>query len=263
MAEQTLFDLVEDAGLVDPSFFQEGATRWNTIFGDPMLGGGTVHITHIFMALIAAAVIVIMALFARKRYSTREEAMIPEDHLSARNAFEVIFDAAFDLMADMMGRENAKRYFPLIAALSVFILVSNLLGIIPGMVPPTQNPNTTIAMSVSVFVAYNLIGFARHGFAYLKEFAGPIWWLIPLMFVIELVGHVFRPISLAVRLSGNMTGDHQVLGAFGNLATGLVDVPFLLPVPFLFLGLLISIIQTLVFVLLSMIYIAMAVEEGH
>ena len=235
---------------------------YNDVFGNPLLKPGSdVGVTHIIMAVVAIAIIVVLALIARRKYANKETAMIPEGKLSVRNFFEVIFDAVLNMMTGMMGKENARRYFPLIAALSVFILIGNLMGLVPGLAPPTSNLNTSLACSVVVFVTYNIAGFRAHGIGYIKHFLGPIWFIAPLMLVIELIGHAFRPISLGVRLGGNMTGDHMVVGMFGELATGLLGIPFLLPVPFLFLGLLVSVIQTLVFCLLTTIYISLAVSH--
>jgi len=235
---------------------------YNDVFGNPLLKPGSdVGVTHIIMAVVAIAIIVVLALIARRKYANKETAMIPEGKLSVRNFFEVIFDAVLNMMTGMMGKENARRYFPLIAALSVFILIGNLMGLVPGLAPPTSNLNTSLACSVVVFVTYNIAGLRAHGIGYLKHFLGPIWFIAPLMLVIELIGHAFRPISLGVRLGGNMTGDHMVVGMFGELATGLLGIPFLLPVPFLFLGLLVSVIQTLVFCLLTTIYISLAVSH--
>jgi F-type H+-transporting ATPase subunit a len=260
MADFTFIDLVAP-GVAE----RNHGEGFNEIFGNPLMNAsGTVTVDHIIMASVAALIIVVMGLIARRKYANKEEAMIPDGKLTVRNFFEVIFDATLGLMSEMMGKKNAKRYFPLIAALAVYILISNLMGLIPGLAPPTQNLNTTLACSVVVFVMYNIAGIQEHGLGYLKHFLGPIWFIAPLMLVIELIGHAFRPISLGVRLTGNMTGDHMVLGVFGDLAAGLMSVPFLLPVPFLFLGLLVSIIQTLVFCLLSSIYISLAVShEGH
>ncbi|QDG50825.1 F0F1 ATP synthase subunit A [Persicimonas caeni] len=260
MADYTFLDLVAP-GIAE----RNHGEGFNEIFGNPLLNAtGTVTINHVVMAGVVTVLIVILGLIARRKYASKEEAMIPDGKLTVRNFFEVIFDATLGLMTEMMGKENAKKFFPLIGALAVFILLSNLLGLIPGFLPPTQNLNTNLACSAVVFVVYNVAGLREHGMGYLKHFLGPIWFIAPLMLVIELIGHAFRPISLAVRLTGNMTGDHMVLGVFGDLAAGLVQVPALLPVPFLFLGLLVSIIQTLVFCLLSSIYISLAVShEGH
>jgi F-type H+-transporting ATPase subunit a len=260
MADYTFIDLVAP-GIAE----RNHGEGFNEIFGNPLLNpGGAVTINHVIMASVVTLVIVVLALIARRKYADKEQAMIPEGKLTVRNFFEVLFDATLGLMSEMMGKENAKKFFPLIGALAVFILFGNLLGLIPGFLPPTQNLNTNLAAALVVFVVYNVAGLKEHGLGYLKHFLGPIWFIAPLMLIIELIGHAFRPISLAVRLTGNMTGDHMVLGVFGDLAAGLMSVPFLIPVPFLFLGLLISFIQTLVFCLLSSIYISLAVShEGH
>ena len=263
MADYTLLDLI-------PSFaHREHEGGWGDLLGGakPLINpSNLITMTHVVLALVALIVIVVLALVARRKYADRETAVVPEGHLNVRNAFEGIFDALFNAMQDMMGEENARRYFPLIASLGVFILVCNLMGLVPGLIPPTQNLNTGIAMGLVVFVFYNVIGIREQGFVnYLKHFAGPVWWLAFLMVPLELVSHAIRPLSLTLRLGGNMTGDHIVLGVFGDLASDLFwEFPVLLPVPFLFLGLLVSLIQTVVFCLLSAIYISMAVHhEEH
>jgi F-type H+-transporting ATPase subunit a len=257
MADFTFIDLFPEIAEKNHS------GHWNEIFGDPLLNpGNAVTISHLIWTGVAVAIIIVLALIARGKYSDRDEALIPEPRLSVRNFFEVIFDATLSMMSDMMGEKQAKRFFPLIATLAIFILIGNLMGLVPGLAPPTQNWNTNLACAAVVFVFYNVVGLRENGVAYLKHFLGPVLWLGPLMLVIEVVGHVFRPISLSIRLTGNMTGDHMVLGVFGDLAGGIfAGMPLLLPVPFLFLGLLVSVIQTLVFCLLSAIYIALAVEH--
>ncbi|AWV90564.1 F0F1 ATP synthase subunit A [Bradymonas sediminis] len=253
MADQTFIDL----------FSPELAHgSYNDVFGNPLLKpGADVGVTHIVMTLVLIAIIVTLGLIARGKFTNKETAMIPEGKFSVRNFFELIFGAVLGMMTDMMGKENARRYFPLIASLAVFIFLGNLMGLVPGLAPPTSNLNTSLACSAVVFVTYNIAGFREHGIGYLKHFLGPIWFIAPLMLVIELIGHIFRPVSLAIRLAGNMTGDHMVVGMFGQLASEMLSVPFLLPVPFLFLGLLVSTIQTLVFCLLTTIYISLAVSH--
>jgi len=289
MAEKTILEPVKkwlEKSLLEPGHGPH-AEGWNAIFGDPLLAGsGAVSVDHLLMTGVVCLLVIIVGLLANRKYSgPKEEAVIPEGHLSVRNFVEVIFDFALDLMEQMMDREDAKRYFPLIVTLVLVILFSNLLGLVPGFIPPTQNANTTLAMGASVFVAYNLIGFFRRGFHYVNDFLAPVsteeltgedppgWqWLLGsgfwlalsvLMLGIEVIAHAFRPISLSVRLTGNMGGDHAVLGAFSTIADTFLGAPVLLPVPFLFLGLLVSVVQTMVFALLSAVYIAMAVEEGH
>lgn len=173
-----------------------------------------------------------------------------------QNFMEVIVGGFDSLVTDTMGHEG-KKFFPLIATIGLFILVSNLLGLVPGFGSPTANLNTNAAMALTVFVLTHIMGVKVHGAKYIKQFLGPVWWLIPLMLPIELVSHLVRPLSLSIRLFGNMEGGHIVIGVL------LILAPFLVPVPILILKLLICFIQTLVFTLLSMMYIGGAMEEAH
>lgn len=248
--------------LIPPIAQREHGEGWSDIFGEALINpSNTVGITHLVFTGLLVLGLLIMALIARRKYTNRETALVPDGKLTFAGFFEVIFDAVIGMMTDMMGEKAAKKYFPLIGSLALFIFFGNLMGIIPGFAPPTSNLNTGMACAIIVFLVYNVGGFIEHGPSYIKSFMGPVLWLAPLMLVIELVGHAFRPVSLAVRLTGNMTGDHMVLGVFADLASGVLTVPFLIPVPFLFLGLLVSVIQALVFCLLSSIYIGFAVSR--
>ena len=173
-----------------------------------------------------------------------------------QNTMEVFVSAIQKLLIDTMGTQGM-RFFPLIATIGFFILTSNLIGLIPGLESPTANLNTTVAMALVVFVLTHIVGVQIQGLKYFKQFLGPIWWLTPLMLPIEIVSHISRPVSLSMRLFGNIDGGHIVLFVLFIL------VPLLVPLPILVLKLLISVIQTLVFMLLSMMYIAGAMEEHH
>lgn len=173
-----------------------------------------------------------------------------------QNVMEVILTSFNNLLVETMGPEG-KRFFPLIATLGLYILTSNLLGLVPGFESPTSNLNTTISMALVVFFLTHIVGVKIHGMKYLKQFMGPVWWLTPLMLPIEVVSHLSRPVSLSVRLFGNIEGGHIVVAVLFIL------VPLLVPLPILILKILISFIQTLVFMLLSMMYIAGAMEEAH
>ncbi len=173
-----------------------------------------------------------------------------------QNVMEVILTTFNNLLVETMGPEG-KRFFPLIATLGLYILTSNLLGLVPGFESPTSNLNTTISMALVVFFLTHIVGVKIHGMKYLKQFMGPVWWLTPLMLPIEIVSHLSRPVSLSVRLFGNIEGGHIVVAVLFIL------VPLLVPLPILILKILISFIQTLVFMLLSMMYIAGAMEEAH
>lgn len=173
-----------------------------------------------------------------------------------QNVMEIIISGLDGMVTDIMG-EKGKPYFPLIATLGLFIFLSNLLGLIPGFMPPTANLNTTAACAVIVFAVTHFIGLKEHGVGYIKHFMGPVLWLSPLIFPIEIVGHLSRPISLSMRLFGNMIGHELVVLIL------LFLVPFALPVVMSLMGLLIAFIQAFVFALLSMIYLAGALEEAH
>jgi F-type H+-transporting ATPase subunit a len=141
----------------------------------------------------------------------------------------------------------------------VYIFLSNFLGLIPGMPASTGEMNTTLALGLAVFFYYNFVGFKEHGIAYLKHFAGPVIWLAPLMIIIELMSHLFRPISLGIRLQGNISGDHAVLEAFTNIS------PWGLGIPVIFygLGVFVAFIQAFVFCLMTMTYISLSASHDH
>jgi F-type H+-transporting ATPase subunit a len=172
-----------------------------------------------------------------------------------QNLMESVVGGIENLIEETMGPKG-KTYFPLIATLALFILVSNLIALVPGFYPPTANLNTNAAMALTVFAMTHIIGIKEHGIAYLKHFMGPILVLAPLIFIIEIIGHLARPLSLSLRLFGNMYGHEIVLMIFFAL------VPFLLPIPMMLMGVLIAFIQAFVFTLLAMIYIAGSLEEA-
>ncbi|MCK9275937.1 MAG: F0F1 ATP synthase subunit A [Syntrophales bacterium] len=173
-----------------------------------------------------------------------------------QNIMEVFLGGLDNLLVDTMGEEG-RKFFPLIATLAIFIMIANLLGIIPGFESPTSNLNTTASMALIVFLMTHIVGIKEHGFKYVKHFLGPVWWMAPLMMPIEIVSHLSRPLSLSVRLFGNIMGEDLVLAIL------LLLVPFLVPLPMFALMIFTSLIQTLVFVLLAMMYITASMEEAH
>ncbi|MBI3017358.1 MAG: F0F1 ATP synthase subunit A [Deltaproteobacteria bacterium] len=203
------------------------------------------------------SVIALLSVWVNLAIRKRASCLVPDPHFSLLNVFDVAVEKLLALSESVMGHHDGKRFFPLMASLFIFILLSNLLGLIPGFLPPTDNLNTNVACALTVFVFYNYQGFKAHGLAYLKHFMGPIWWLAPIMIVIEVISHLVRPASLSIRLFGNISGDHLVLGIFSQL------VPIGVPVIFLFLGLFVSVIQAFVFTLLSMVYISLATTHDH
>jgi F-type H+-transporting ATPase subunit a len=219
--------------------------------------------THFTLTHVAGTVLVLLfvaygALRFRAAMSTPEGRLVPPPSFSLRNFFEVFTESFYNLAEQVMGEHNAQRFLSLVGTLAFFIFFSNVLGLIPGFAPPTATLKTNLAIAGFVFVMTHIYGVREHGIKYFKHFLGPVIWLAPLMVIIELMSHIARPISLSLRLMGNILADHKVVFSFFTL------VPILVPVPFLLLGVLVCVIQTLVFVILTMVYISMAVaHEEH
>jgi F-type H+-transporting ATPase subunit a len=204
------------------------------------------HVTHAWLVML----ILIVGAFLL----VRGVKLIPT---KGQNFFELVVGGLENFMVEITGPEG-RAFFPYIATVFLFIFVSNLIGLVPGFFSPTANLNTTLGLAICTFVLTHVIGVKFHGVKYIKHFLGPVWWLYPLMFILELIGHLARVMSLSIRLFGNIFGKETVLGIFFVIA-GL----YLAPLPILFLGLLVSFIQALVFTLLSIIYFAGAMEEAH
>ncbi len=175
----------------------------------------------------------------------------------AQNLFEIIISGMEEFMVDITGEEG-RKFFPLIATVFLYIATCNLLGLVPGFYPPTASINTTLSCALTVVVFTHVIGVKFHGAKYIKHFLGPVWWLSPLIFIIELIGHLARILSLSIRLFGNITGHELVLGILFLLA-GM----FLAPLPIMALGIFVALLQAFVFFLLSIIYFSGAMEHAH
>jgi F-type H+-transporting ATPase subunit a len=209
---------------------------------------------YVSYAFLAAFILIAIALMIRGAM-----ALVPR---GTQNVVEVLAGLTLKLTTDTMGEHWGPKFFPLVGTIFLYIMVSNFMGLIPGFTSPTGNLNMTASMALPVFMATHFYGMKLHGFGYIKHFLGPIRSLsaIPLMiliFPIELISHAARPLTLAVRLFGNMTAKHQLLGVAAVL------VPALIPVLILALGVLVSFVQAYVFALLTSLYLAGAVEEAH
>jgi F-type H+-transporting ATPase subunit a len=211
------------------------------------------HITGASADAIAYTWLIIVLLLVLSLLATSALKSIPS---GLQNFMETVIGGIETMIVDTMG-EHGRPFFPLIATLAIFVLVSNLIGLIPGFFPPTANINTTAACAVIVFISTHVVGIKHHGLGYIKHFLGPIAWLAPVMFFIEVIGHLSRPVSLTLRLFGNMNGHELVLMIFFGLA------PFLVPLPMMLMGVLVSFIQAFVFMLLAMIYIQGSLEHAH
>lgn len=240
-----------------------------------LLPEGLQHIIgeHTFFALVAALLLLLFAVKARAALKIANEPVVPVAELGSRNIAELLVQLVMSQSDAIIGTRG-RKYVPFFATFFFFILLSNLLGLVPGFAPPTGNLNTTLGLALVSFVGYNVIGGREQGINYLKHFFGPMTSLpgksiigklalVPVLlisviffFILETFSHGFRPVSLSLRLFGNMMGDHQVIEAFISL-TKLV-----IPVAFYLMGTLVSVIQAFVFTLLSMIYVALAVSHG-
>jgi F-type H+-transporting ATPase subunit a len=214
------------------------------------LGGHSELPDHIVMSLFV--VTLLLAIFVPVGLSLREE-----KPGRFQLALEELIGGLRGMIEAQVGHGAGDRYLALIGAFTLFIFFANLMGLFFFLQPPTANPNVTFGLAGISFVIYNLIGIRKHGFGYIKHFLGPIWWLAPLFFVIELISHAARWLSLGLRLFGNMTGEHMVSGVFNQL------VPLLVPLPIMALGLFAAIIQTFIFIMLTTVYIAGAEAEEH
>lgn len=212
--------------------------------------------THVAAALFVSILLAIFAVFARLSLAGNKNYLVPPSKLTFLNFADVMSEMLYKLTQSVLGHD-AKEFFPVIASLFLFIFFNNLLGLVPGFVPATDNVNTTLAAGIFIFLYYNYRGFKASGIGYLKHFFGPVWYMAWLLLPIELISHFVRPFTLALRLKGNMAGDHTVLSVFTHMA------PYLVPVPIYFLGLLVCFLQAFIFVMLSMVYISMAKESDH
>ena len=212
---------------------------------------------HIATALLVALLLLVFALRVRPKLVETEAALDPDDGVSARSIAEVAVEAISGLAEGVIGH-GYERYVPLLAAFFVFILVANLIGLVPGFAPPTSNFNVTLGLGVISFLAYNIYGIKAVGVGgHVKHFMGPVLILAPLMFVVEIFSHSFRPISLGIRLFANMFADHEVVSIFTSLTR--VGVPVI----FYVLGAFVCVVQAFVFTMLSAIYISLSVSHDH
>jgi F-type H+-transporting ATPase subunit a len=177
---------------------------------------------------------------------------------SGQNFWEVMLGGLMDFFAENLGEKGAKLLFPMMATFFFYIILANIIGLIPGFMSPTSNLNITLGMAIIVWVTHHVLGFKHHGLSYYKHFMGPSPVLAPFMFLLELISNFARLISLSMRLFGNIFAKEVLLSVLFMLAGA-----FFAPLPILCLGVLVSVIQAVVFVLLSVIYCAGAMEHAH
>ncbi|HAO93075.1 MAG: ATP synthase F0 subunit A [Deltaproteobacteria bacterium GWC2_56_8] len=211
------------------------------VFGLP------VHTAIMIYIIIGLA---IFAAIAGKRFT-----LVPG---KMQSLLELVASGFLNMVDENMGHKG-RKYFPFILTLAVFIFISNALGLVPGLLPPTANLNCTLGLALVVFFMTHIIGVKEHGLKYFKHFVGPVWWLAPLMIPIEIIGHLARPLSLSLRLFGNMMGHEQIV----MVLLILMPIAYPLLAVSTALGILVIFIQAFIFALLSMLYLGGALEEAH
>ncbi|MEO6726322.1 MAG: F0F1 ATP synthase subunit A [Blastocatellia bacterium] len=203
--------------------------------------------TQIVMFFTVMLIAVVVLWLLRGKLST-------ESPTTRQQTFEVGVEAIRTFLNDLVG-PGAMKHFPVVATFAVLILLSNLIGMLPDFVSPTANFNVTLALALTSFLYYNYVGIRENGLVgHFKHLMGPVWWLAFLMFPIEIISNLARILSLSVRLFGNIYGEEQVSGAIAGM------VQWVVPVLLMPLGLMTFVLQTFVFIVLSMVYLG---EVSH
>jgi len=213
------------------------------------LGDFAHHYPHVIYSWVVMVFLIVAGGLAVKGIS-----MIPS---KGQNFWEIVIDGMEEFMVDITGDEG-RWFFPLIATVFIYIATCNLSGLLPGFYPPTASLNTTASCALVVVTFTHIIGLKYHGAAYIKHFLGPIWWMSPIIFPIEIIGHLARILSLSFRLFGNMMGHELVLGILFMLAGA-----FFAPLPIMAMGIFVALVQAFVFFLLSVMYFTGAMEHAH
>ena len=220
------------------------------------------HIFHgawvVQAALVAGLLLILASVAVRKRLATPDGGVLPDEGFTFRNLFEVIVEWLAGMAQDRMG-PDWRKYFPIVGTMFFFILVSNLMGLVPGFAGATSDANTTFAWAIIAWLLYTAIGVTTHGFKYVQKFLGPksVWPLAPFFFILEVPLDLARILTLGIRLLANMFADHTVVAVWLGL------IPIGVPAIFMGLGVVIAFLQAFVFALLTMIYIGLALEEPH
>lgn len=212
------------------------------------IAGQTVEFRHVFYTWIAMLILFGVGFVVKRRLSLTPGRL--------QTFFETIIGGLEDFTVANMG-ENGRRVFPVLAGLFLFILVQNLLGLIPAFDAPTANINTNVGMALFVFLYYNYQGIRRWHGHYIHHFMGPMPALAPFMMILEFISHLARPLSLTLRLFGNLRGEEIVMILFFIMA------PLVSTLPIYFLFLLGKVLQAFIFYMLAMIYLKGAMEPAH
>ena len=224
------------------------------LFGVHAPAGKDIIPSHVVMALLVTVTLIVFF-----KLAVRKKDLSIKEPGKMQNFLEMIYKFFQGLVDDMIGHEG-RKFLPMLITLGLFIAVSNLLGLLPELGSPTANINTTAGCALFVFLYYHYQGVRKHGFfGYIRTFMGPVWWLGPLFLPIELISHFSRPLSLSLRLFGNIYGEDYVI----IIIASLLPVPVLAPLPVMALAIITSLLQAFIFVMLSTIYLSGAMAEEH
>ncbi len=226
-----------------------------------LVPGVTHDNVHVATAAAVGTVLVVGAVAGRIALGSGPEAVLPASKFSLKGLYEMVVEFIVSIADMVIGEEQGRKFVPMFASIFFFVWFNNLIGLIPGMTPATDNLNTTFALGLFCFFMYNYYGIKEHGLHYVKQFMGPVLLLMPLMFVIEMISHLVRPLTLGLRLYGNIMADHTVISVF----VGMFESMWFIPVPVIFygMGIFVASMQAFVFTMLSMIYISLAISHDH
>ncbi len=219
------------------------------IFNVTFVAGKEIVPTHVVMAFLVMIFVTVFFKLTVKNLS-----LIPG---KMQSILEYLYKSFRTMVEDYMGEEG-RKFIPIIGTLGIFIGVSNLIGLLPEFGSPTANLNVTVGCALFVFLYYHYQGVKKHGLLhYLKSFTGPIWWLSILFLPIEIISHFARPLSLSIRLFGNIFGEDMVIIIIASL------VPYIAPMPLMALAIITSLLQAYIFIMLTTIYLAGAMASEH
>ncbi len=239
--------LGHNATLIGAGFIQHQPATWLSF--EPIIA-----------AALTGLLLIVLALAVRSKLADPDEAVVPDETLTLRTFFEAFLGYFYDLAKSVMDADRAKKYFPIIGTAACFVFFSNVFAMLPGFPVATSSLSITLGSALVVFVLFNLYGIKENGVEYFKHLTGGTgWYLAWLIFIIEIISLCVRPITLAVRLMLNMAVDHLIVSIFLGL------VALLIPLPAMILTIVVVVVQTLVFTLLTAIYIGLATEpmEHH
>ncbi|MGM0599862.1 MAG: F0F1 ATP synthase subunit A [Candidatus Rifleibacteriota bacterium] len=175
-----------------------------------------------------------------------------------QNFFEYCYESLESFVTNIVGKDKVKELLPVLSTVFIYIFLANIMGLVPGLKSPTSLFSNCLGMALIIFFLTAYYGFKHHGTGYIKHFAGPIWWMAPLMVPIHIVGEISRPISLTLRLFGNIMGEDVVILVLTSFI-----FPLIVPIPMHLLAIFTSLLQALVFTILSGVYLSGAIAESH